>query len=213
MSRILIEKFDGENVFDLLREQWRQLFAVTESSPFLSWEWLSSWYKWFGAGRTPFILKATRENRLIGLLPLCLQEKKVLGMRLRRLAFIGEDVGGADYLDLIAQPEDQAEILAAIFEFLKENCFDLIALENLASDSGIVEFLQNSAGQSRLRCSRQPTATCPRINLDGGWETIPLSFGRGFVLLGSRMGSTDGNPGGGARRPSFPGWKTSGFSP
>ena len=174
MSRISIEKAYEDDTFAVLQADWQQLFAASEcASPFLSWEWLSTWFRWFGADRTPFILKAFRDHRLIGLLPLCLQEKKVLGMRLRRLAFIGEDVGGADYLDLIAAPKDKAEILAAIFEFLKnENCFDLIALENLAGDSATVEFLQNSAGQSRLRRSKQPTATCPRINLNGGWETI-----------------------------------------
>ncbi len=173
MSRISIEKINGKDAFETLRDEWRQLFAAAESSPFLSWEWLSTWFRWFGADRTPFVIKALRDNRLIGLLPLCLQEKKVLGMRLRRLAFIGEAVGGADYLDLIAAPEDKAEILTAIFEFLKnENCFDLISLENLAGDSATAKFLQNSAGQSSLRRFHQPTAICPRINLDGGWETI-----------------------------------------
>ncbi|MDQ3800775.1 MAG: GNAT family N-acetyltransferase, partial [Acidobacteriota bacterium] len=97
MSRILIEKAGGENVFEELREEWKGLFAASGGcSPFLSWEWLSTWYKWFGvAERTPFVLKAYRENRLVGLLPLCLHEKKILGMRLRRLAFIGEAQGGA----------------------------------------------------------------------------------------------------------------------
>ncbi len=66
-------------------------------------------------------------------------------MRLKRLAFVGEQVGGADYLDLIARHEDKREVLAAIFDFLKkENCFDLICLENLASDSEVAGFLQKS---------------------------------------------------------------------
>ncbi len=153
MNRIAIEKCDGKDAFETLREEWRQLFTATESSAFLSWEWLSVWYQWFGADRTPFILKAYRDNRLIGLFPLCSQEKKVLGMRLERLAFIGEEVGGADYLDLIAKTEDKAEIYSAIFEFLKrENRFDLISLENMASDSAIVAILQNQNGQASLRC-------------------------------------------------------------
>lgn len=176
MSRISIEIANGENVFDSLREQWRQLFAQTESSPFLSWEWLSTWYKWFGVDRTPFILKATRDNRLIGLLPLCLQEKKVLGMRLKRLAFVGEQIGGADYLDLIAKPEDKREVLSAMFDFLKkENSFDLICLENLASDSEVAGFLQNFGEHTTkqpFRYANLTTEICPQINLAGGWETV-----------------------------------------
>jgi len=176
MSQILIEKFDGENAFDSLREEWKQLFVTAKCSPFLSWEWLSTWYKWFGAGRTPFILKATRENQLIGLLPLCFEEKKVLGMRVKRLAFIGEQVGGADYLDLIAKSDDKHEVLSAIFDFLKkENCFDVICLENLASDSITAEFLQNfneNTTKPRLRYANRTTAICPQIDLSGGWETV-----------------------------------------
>lgn len=176
MNRISVEKTTGENIFALLREEWKQLFAASECrSPFLSWEWLSTWFKWFGADRIPFILKVLRDNQLIGLLPLCLDEKRILGMKLRRLCFIGENQGGADYLDLIAKPEDQPEILSAIFDFLRaEDCFDLISLENLANDSEAYGFLQNFAGQEnkRFRYSDSTAAICPQINLEGGWETI-----------------------------------------
>ncbi|MCY7377676.1 MAG: GNAT family N-acetyltransferase [Pyrinomonadaceae bacterium] len=174
MSRIIINKASGEDVFSSLRESWQQLFAVSECAPFLSWEWLSVWFKWFGAGKTPFIIQVSRENRLIGILPLYLEEKKVLGMRLERLGFIGEAQGGADYLDLIAKPEDRAEILAAIFDFLKtETSFDVLCLENLASDSATVGFLQNVVqNEKHLRYDESKTAVCPQINLSGGWETV-----------------------------------------
>jgi CelD/BcsL family acetyltransferase involved in cellulose biosynthesis len=183
MSRILIEKADEENVFDSLREEWQRLFAASTCSPFLSWEWLANWYKWFGAGRTPFVLKAYRENRLVGLFPMCLQEKKILGMRLGRMAFLGEEIGGADYLDLIAAPEDRAEILPAIFDFLKkENCFDLICLENVSGDSATAVFLQNFGATEKkppFRQTVQKSAVCPQIDLSGGWETVLKNSRRG----------------------------------
>lgn len=173
MSQISVERAAGENIIELLREEWQQLFAATGcSSPFLSWEWLSVWYKWFGAGRIPFFLKVTRENRLIGLLPLCLQEKKVLGMRLGRLGFIGAGAGGADYLDLIAKPENKAEVLSAIFDFLKkEKDFDVLCLENLASDSTTAGFLRDF-NEQQFRYAQLTTAVCPQIDLSGGWEAI-----------------------------------------
>ena len=176
MSRIIIEKANEADIFTLLETQWQELFAKTNCSPFLAWEWLSVWFKWFGADRTPFIIKAYRENQLIGILPLCWQEKKILGTRLQRIGFIGETQGGADYLDLIAKSEDKAEILSAIFDFLKtETSFDVLCLENLKSDSETVEFLQN-AGQSaknpRLFYSDLTSAVCPQINLSEGWEAV-----------------------------------------
>lgn len=176
MNQISVKKAIGEDVFISLREEWTQLFAAAESSsPFLSREWLSTWYKWFGANRTPFILKAYREDRLIGLLPLCLEEKRILGMKLKRLSFLGEKQGGADYLDLIASPEDKPEILPAVFDYLKkENCFDVLCLENLAGDSATVGFLRNVSRQetNNFRYTDVTTEICPQINLSGGWEMI-----------------------------------------
>jgi CelD/BcsL family acetyltransferase involved in cellulose biosynthesis len=181
MNRVLIKRAaeDGENIFETLREDWRRLFAEAECSPFLSWEWLSIWHKWFGAdsgGREPFILKAYRGDHLIGLLPLCSQKKNVLGMRLKRLGFLGEETGGADYLDLIAKREDKAEIWAAIFDFLKEeNDFDLLALENLAGDSDSAQLLQNfgqNTAKKRFQYAEETTTVCPQIDLAGGWDAV-----------------------------------------
>ncbi len=183
MSRIIVEIIIEPDAFAALRGDWKRLFVVSECAPFLSWEWQTAWFKNFGADRSPFILTVKRETELIGILPLCLQEKKVLGMNLKRLAFIGEANGGADYLDLIAKREDKAEILAAIFEFLKaENSFDVIDLENLASDSETVWFCQNSLREravDSIANQKQPVYTgcsdisvCPQIDLSNGWETV-----------------------------------------
>lgn len=174
MSRISIKKAEGEDIFASLDEKWRRLFKNTEnsSSPFLAWEWLSTWYKWFGGGKTPYILEIYRENCLIGLMPLCLTEKKVLGMSLKRLGFIGEAQGGADYLDLIAKPEDKREILPAVFDFLKkDNCFEVICLENLSEKSATADFLRNLEKRS-FRGIEETTAICPQIDLKGGWESV-----------------------------------------
>lgn len=166
MNRIRVEKAEETDVFAALREDWSCLFAVSDCAPFLAWEWLSVWFKYFGTDRSPFILKVTRENELIGILPLCLQKKKVLGLNLRKLGFIGEAQGGADYLDLIARREDKAEILAAIFEFLTaEKSFDVLSLENLANDSETVGFFANTS-------SVLQTSVCPQIDLASGWNVV-----------------------------------------
>ena len=175
MHQISIERANVEEVFDSSREDWKQLFAGVNCSPFLSWEWLSTWYKCFGANSDPIVLKAYRQNQLIGLLPLYSQEKKILGLKLKRLGFIGE-THGADYLDLIAKPEDKSEVLSAIFDFLKkEQCFDLICFDNMASDSPSIGFLRDFSKRMTkgvLRYSALTTEVCPQIDLSGGWEAV-----------------------------------------
>lgn len=175
MNQITIKINENETVFDELRDDWKRLFERSDVSPFLSWEWLSTWFKWFGANKKPFILKAFRGEELIGLLPLYYQEKRILGLRLKRLGFIGEEVGGADYLDLIARSEDKTEILAAIFDFLKgEKFFDLIALENLGKNSSTVALLEKfnrAETEKTLRYDVSTTAICPQIKLGIDWNS------------------------------------------
>jgi len=80
MNRIVIEKTSEADAFAVLQTEWRRLFAETDCASFLSWEWLSVWFKWFGADKTPFILKAYRANRLVGLLPLYRQKQNFFGI-------------------------------------------------------------------------------------------------------------------------------------
>lgn len=172
MNRLKIDKITETEAFTSLREDWQGLFAVCEGAPFLSWEWQSAWFQHFGGDRTPFILKVTRDNELIGILPLCLQERKILGMRLRRLGFVGESQGGADYLDLIASREDRNEILAAIRGFLEtDNSFDVLLLENLADNSEAVGSFKKSS-EDVLRYNVSQTLMCPQIDLVNGWEAV-----------------------------------------
>ncbi len=171
--QITIEKTEGANVFADLRDEWQTFFAASSAAPFLSWEWLSTWHKWFGAERVPLILKAYRNGELIGLLPLCRVAEKHFGLRLTRLGFLGETFGGADYLDVIAAPENKIEILTAMFDYLQTDVhFDQIALEYMAEDSPLIGFLSENNNRQKLRYSVSETAVCPQINLEGGWENL-----------------------------------------
>lgn len=178
MTEIIIRKTDGTEVFNRLRADWRELFAQTDNVPFLSREWLSCWHKYFGADKTPFVLQAFRDDRLIGILPLYRQERKLFGCRMfRRVGLLGDAHGGADYLDVIARAEDRAEVLTAMFDFLRaENSFDLLRLKNLATDSEIAAGARKTAANvdenSLLRYADERGEVCPQIDLAAGWEAV-----------------------------------------
>jgi len=175
-GELSVARCDPENAFDLIRADWRQLFATADCAPFLSWEWQSTWNMSFGANSEPFILKTYRGDRLIGILPLRLQEKKLLGALVKRLSFIGEDVGGAGYLDLIAKPSDRTQVLIANLEFLKGNkCFDILSLDSIAPGSKTAECLRNhlsGLGRERLRYDESTASVCPIVDLCEGWPSV-----------------------------------------
>lgn len=176
MNGIVVQVGAANEVFASLKSEWQQLFASAKCSPFLSWEWMSVWFESFGNGRTPFILKAHRDGKLIGIFPMFLEKRRILGMRFDRLSMMGDGPGGADYLDLIASPDDKPDALSEIFTFLKDAHYsDLVRLENVAADSEtirLIKCLNRTEGAPALRFSTSVTAVCPQIDLSGGWESV-----------------------------------------
>ena len=104
------------------------------------------------------------------------EETRRLGMRIRRLGLIGEGVGGADYLGLIARAEDRADVLPAMFENLfGDKGRDAMRFEFVAADSAFAAQLRRpdairDMGFSRMR--ETVSATCPQIGLAAGWDAV-----------------------------------------
>lgn len=168
MDAISVEVDTREDALAELRDEWTALFTGSKCAPFLAWEWMSAWNRAFGSGGRPFILKALRDGRLIGLLPLRSFRRDLLGTH---LAFIGAGAGGADYLDIIVRPGDRMEVAAAMIQYLSDDSrkFDLLRLDNVSTDSSIAAQLRTS----RIpRYSELPAYVCPQIDLSGGWKDV-----------------------------------------
>jgi hypothetical protein len=66
-------------------------FDEANASQFLSWEWISAWYKWLGRGKLLRLLCAREGDVLVGLLPLSEEERRLKRWRAwRRPAVRGE---------------------------------------------------------------------------------------------------------------------------
>ena len=176
VNNISVEKALEQDVFSVLKTDWQRLFSESDCSPFSSWEWLSTWYKCFGSNKKLFILKASRENNLIAILPLFIEDKRILGMKTTRLGFIGENQGGADYLDLIAKKSDIAEVTNAFSEFLKaEKSFDSISFENVLPNSAIATILNglsSNVTKQKTFFTETPSTICPQVKLEKDFDVV-----------------------------------------
>lgn len=87
---------------------------------------------------------------------------------------MGDDPGGADYLDLVALPADRNAVMSANIEFLrKNNCFDILALDSIDSESELTAVLQGRTNsESRLKFTYAEREVCPGIDLSGGWPAV-----------------------------------------
>jgi CelD/BcsL family acetyltransferase involved in cellulose biosynthesis len=176
MKRINIEVEEGSEALTSLRVDWQAMFRASGAPPFLSWEWLSTWHKWFGQEKHPFLLCARESGNLIALLPLCAEKRQSsrFSPGMKRMSFMGETYGASDYLDILALPEFKQKSADIFIDYLaRPRSFDLLELEGMAADSCTLQSLtRRFANDGRFGYRIVPQYICPRMSLDARWEDL-----------------------------------------
>ena len=61
---------DDERTLDALRAEWNGLLDDSASDTvFLTWEWITAWWRCYGAGKSLRVLKIEEDGRLHALIP------------------------------------------------------------------------------------------------------------------------------------------------
>lgn len=164
-----------------LRPAWDALFSASRAAPFLSWEWTHAFAAALAGPRRPRILVAREGGTTVGILPLAVEETRPFGLPIpvRRVAFLAERPGGADYLDVLAPAGREHEVGARLFEHLAtEGGFDVLDLDGLAADSPSLPLLVHRfapAWAFRL----EPRHVCPTVALPPDFSRLVKATRRG----------------------------------
>lgn len=154
-----------------LEAEWRALFdAAGAASPFLSWEWLSTWQRVFGGRRRTWILEARDpRGRLAGLLPL-VARPGVMGVR--RFGLLGNGLTGADGLDVLARAGDAGIVRDAIARALAEEtpAWDLLDLEDLPCGTPTAGALRRALTPRGVHVQVERGFVCPGFAVRGTFE-------------------------------------------
>jgi CelD/BcsL family acetyltransferase involved in cellulose biosynthesis len=152
---------------EALRDEWRRLHDEASANPFLSWEWLHTWWTVFGRGRPLWILEARdRADRLAGLLALVARQG-IAGSR--RWALLGNGVTGADGLDALVAPALAAPARDALAQAVAEGTsrWDALDLEDLPCGSPTVQALRSALADRGARADVEFRFVCPAFALRG----------------------------------------------
>jgi CelD/BcsL family acetyltransferase involved in cellulose biosynthesis len=156
-----------------LQAEWQNLTAdLPDLSIFLTWEWITTWWRHFGPGSDLFLLTARDEQkRLVGIAPWMRTQQGQGPFALRRLHFIVFRLRA--HLDIVARPEDKAAVGRAFAAFLADHAdqWDVLDLEWLASDSLFAEQLTAAGG----RCYELDSLPCSSIALPESWDSYEKS--------------------------------------
>lgn len=94
-----IQEITSEGAFLALREEWNALLGRGDSAcPYLRHEYLSAWWRGFGAGGRLHVIVARDGERLVGALPLMVSRRTIAGLPVTALHFLGINVGFLDYV-------------------------------------------------------------------------------------------------------------------
>jgi len=124
--------------------------------------WLRTWWETFGNNDVPAILTGYCNGKLIGIAPLCVQEKTA--------RFIGDE-NVCDYQDMVVAPNHHYEFIEAILSFLKKKGIRFLQLGTLRPDSISLTQLPNLARQMRYAVICNQVAFSYEIILPRTWES------------------------------------------
>ena len=168
----LIESLDG---LVRLAPQWNELLHASEADcPFLTHEWLETWWKHFGGSRKLQLLAVRDNDELIALAPLFLAPGPA-GM-FSRLELLGTGHAGSDYLDLIVRRGREREGLHALADAMKASKRAL-RLTHLPSAS-VASRLADSLAEDGWTLRIAQGGVCPVVHLAGhSWDSYLGSLG------------------------------------
>src|SRR5262249_7574077 len=100
--------------------------------------------------------------------------------RVRRISFLGDQLGGSDYLDVLALPGYEQECANVLFGHIAEHVeFDIMELDGLPCDSPSAPWLAWRFGSGvNFKYRLEPRYVCPQVKLDKPWEELLRSSSR-----------------------------------
>ena len=123
-----------------LRKTWDDaLCRSIDNNVFLTWEWLSSWWRIFGKERDFHLITVADGERLLAAAPLMISEYNVSRLKLRKLEFIGSP--DSDYHTFLLT-EKKLEHVRMMIEYTGERTnWDSVEFHEIPEDSNTAEFL------------------------------------------------------------------------
>ncbi|MCA1798677.1 MAG: GNAT family N-acetyltransferase [Xanthomonadaceae bacterium] len=173
------ELITDEARFATMGDEWNELLAASASDvPFLTWEWLYTWWKHLREDRTLHIVTVRDGERLIAIAPLALRPPRLGRLQPHRvLEFLGSGLVGSDYLDLIVRRgADRAALTALAAHFGDAGV--VAELTRVRPQSSCASVMSGQLDEAGWTVVEEQTETCPYLDLAGhDWESYLQTLG------------------------------------
>lgn len=187
---LFVETLTSESDLRLIEDRWGELAC---NDPFLHPMWCLAWWECF---RTPemklrVMLARNSAGEIIGIAPFYLRTSALMG---RELRFLGDGPICSEYLSLLAEPNAEAEVVAAIANALhlqgqseKRGTWDMIDLDCFRSEDRNVTGLKAYMQEHGHACQVNEVMGCWRIDFSEGWEAYLSKMSKSRRSKGRRL--------------------------
>lgn len=157
-----------------LRDSWNALAEQANGiSVFSTWEWQSAWWKYYGGGKALKIIAVWDAERLVGLLPLHIATTRLaslLPVREARLIGSGGDTS-PDYLGPLLAPDREAEVAAALADYVVEHrgAWDVLNFTDMC-EGAFSRALLDRLRARRLEAVSRPCSRIQIAKLPSTWD-------------------------------------------
>lgn len=170
---IVLETHTSTPDVQALEPEWKALLEDTSvSSPFLTWEWVWTWWQTFSARSQPWVVTArdSGDGRLVALAPFVLRARALPGRpRYRDLTFMGSNSVSPDHLDIPVLPGYEQPVASKLVAHLEANSrrWDVLHFDGVSGGSLLLLSLLQ---RTRPLWWTSSHVSCPFIRLPRTWE-------------------------------------------
>lgn len=169
--------------WDAIADSWDSLLSDSvTSNVFLTYDWMRTWWDYYGDNKAVIILIAEDKKGICGIAPLYIaKERTVFGIYEKVIRFIGDEGVGSDFLEMIIHPRRLVDTITAIFEYLwKEIEWDRMCLQSVDGYSPCHTILFIKAERMGAVVRRNIHNICPVMVLPESLAEFNLQHDRGF---------------------------------
>lgn len=180
LTSLTVERIDDMAGLTALRPEWQALLQGNEADClFLTWEWLSCWWRYISQRRRLCLLTVRRGGELLAIAPFAIRPPEPGRLvPFRTLEFMGMGDVGSDYMDLIIRPDLEEPALEAVAAYLKQHSL-VLDFRRVDAGSRRITGLLTLLGKDGWESEQQVTDSCPYIPLKGhDWKSYIATVSR-----------------------------------
>jgi len=137
--------------------------------PFLTHEWIRTWWEAFGSGARLHILVARSGSRIVAIAPFMFVLRRRYGLRTRCLELmVNPHTPRSGLIVSSSSPEAGAAIWRNIFE--RDHEWDVLNLSQIPQEPAMIDEIGRLCGERKHLCGIWPSSNSPYVATNGDWD-------------------------------------------